>query len=145
MHFKGESLGVDDVKQLLRFANFFCWAAHHNRSFATCEETELSGFVNKSGLDAFACTGCIGGRVIADRIANKIVKFYSGKEAAQSALDNQRRLETVLGYSTNPQLIEGCGDGFSAIKADMLKEVNITYKHLIHLTEQVDLDEDLSC
>ena len=130
---------VHDVTPLLRFAKFFCYAAQYHRSFSGAVDGAVLSFVDKTGSKAFQYTGWIGARVLVDRSANKIVKFYSSRKKAQSALENQKLLEGVLGNAGDPELVEGCGDGMSAIIDDLFAEANITYKHLISLTIQVDL------
>ena len=138
MYSKEGQFGAEDEIPLLRFAKIFCWAAQYHRSYTDVKVGEAFTFVDKTGK-AFRYTAWIGARVLADELANKIVKFYSNKQAAESALRNQKLLESALAYASDPQLIEGCGGGMSAIVDDLYEEEIITYKHLIDLTTQVEL------
>jgi hypothetical protein len=135
----GVPFGANDVIPLLRFAKFFCCAAQRHRSFPTALRGAALSFVNNTGQTKFEYNRWVGARVLGDTFSNKVIKFYPSLQAAQSALQKQKEIRTVLGYTENSELIEGCGGGMCAIIDDLIEEEQVTYNHLIDLTTQVAL------
>ena len=126
---------------LLRFAEFFFEAANFHRSYSDSDYIE-GAIVNKTCSVSFQITEICGSRVF--RTGNKrVFKFYESMSTACRILKRQKHLEILLGYSSNPELIESCAsenDGLCAIVEDFYEEdLEITIHHIQDLVNTVDI------
>lgn len=131
--------GMADVVPLLRFAKFFCWAAQYHRSYPSAGDGAILDLVDKTGQKSFQYDHWKGSRVLGNNLTNKVYKFYSSLQSAQSGMRNLTEFHGALGYPVTSELIEGCGDGMCLLVDEMLQEERVTYQHLIDLTNQVNL------
>jgi hypothetical protein len=129
-----------DVINLLHFVEFFFFeSANFHRMSPSIEQYEYP-IVNKTGTKSFKIMYVCGPRVFCTN-NNRVFKLYAGIDIPRKVLATQKTMEVLLGYSSNPELIESCdSDGLCAIAEDYyVEDSRITCSHIQSLIDIVDI------
>jgi len=129
-----------DHLQLLQFTYFMMHSANVHRVYEV--KNDLRGLVDASGDVIFHQETVIGARVLfgvgSDK-KEKTLKFYGSYLEAQTALDKQKAIQSILKVETKAKLCMGCSkDGICVLVDDYHKAVEVTHNHFCSLVEQVD-------
>jgi hypothetical protein len=130
-----------DVIHLLHFAEFLFLSANVHHSCVDFGIVEWP-IVDKTGVNSFNISSIRGSRVFCTG-HNRVFKLYESTDIARKILATQKTIDLLLGYSSNPVLIEGCDSengGLCAVVEDFyLEDSNITFGHIKSLVDTVDI------